>query len=131
MMSYDKIITGNENFNSKGDWNVQGFCVRPIITLKSDTTIEDLGLSFRTYNCLKRAGCDTIGEVLAYMDEDGQGLRRIRNLGSRSESEILEKIREYEKLCITQRVITCMLCLMYLINTMEVSPTLCSSSLVM
>ena len=42
MMSYDKIITGNENFNSKGDWNVQGFCVRPIITLKSDTTIEDL-----------------------------------------------------------------------------------------
>ena len=67
-----------------------------------DTEITELNLGVRSFNCLKRAGCDTIGEVLAYMDEEGQGLRRIRNLGSRSESEILEKIREYEKLCAVQ-----------------------------
>ena len=68
-----------------------------------NTEITELNLGVRSFNCLKRAGCDTIREVLGYMDEDGQGLRRIRNLGSRSESEILEKIREYEKLCIIHK----------------------------
>ena len=32
-------------------------------------------------------------------EDDGQGLRKIRNLGSRSENEILEKIEEYKKEC--------------------------------
>ena len=45
--------------------------------------ITELNLSVRSYNCLKRAGCNTIGDILALMDEEGQGLRRIRNLGSR------------------------------------------------
>jgi hypothetical protein len=58
--------------------------------------IADLGLSVRSFNSLKRAGCDTVGDVLRVMGEEGEGLRRIRNLGARSEAEIkavLEKLR--------------------------------------
>lgn len=32
------------------------------------------------------------------MEEDGQGLRKIRNLGTRSENEIIEKIKEMEEI---------------------------------
>ena len=56
--------------------------------------ITELNLSVRSYNCLKRAGCNTIGDILALQDEEGQGLRRIRNLGSRSEQEILDRLEE-------------------------------------
>ena len=62
--------------------------------------ITDLNLSVRSFNCLKRAGCHTVQDILERINEDdGQGLRKIRNLGSRSENEILEKIEEYKKEC--------------------------------
>lgn len=59
--------------------------------------IADLNLSVRSFNSLKRAGCDTVGDVLRVMGEEGEGLRRIRNLGARSEAEIktvLENLRK-------------------------------------
>lgn len=62
--------------------------------------IVELNLSVRSYNCLKRAGCHTIGDILPFLEEEEQGqggLRRIRNLGSRSEQEIKEKIKEIEE----------------------------------
>lgn len=61
-----------------------------------DTDITELNLSVRPFNCLKRANCHTIGDVLDFMGDDGQGLRKIRNLGSKSEEEIREKIQEYK-----------------------------------
>ena len=57
--------------------------------------ITELNLGVRSFNCLKRAGCNTIRDVINCMGEDGQGLRRIRNLGSRSETEILQRIDEF------------------------------------
>ena len=54
--------------------------------------IEDLELSVRSFNCLKRGGCHTVGDILDVMGEDENGLRRIRNLGARSEAEIKEKL---------------------------------------
>lgn len=54
--------------------------------------IEDLNLSVRSFNSLKRGGCSTVGDILDLMDEEGNGLRRIRNLGTRSEAEIKEKL---------------------------------------
>ena len=63
------------------------------------TDIGDLNLTVRSFNCLKRAGCNTIQDVLNCIGEDGQGLRRIRNLGSRSETEILEKLEDHKKYC--------------------------------
>lgn len=67
-----------------------------------NTEIAALNLSVRSYNCLKRANCHTVGDILDCIGEDGQGLRKIRNLGSRSETEIMEKISEYRVLCKAQ-----------------------------
>ena len=64
-----------------------------------DIRIEELNLSVRSFNSLKRAECNTVGNILDAMDEEGEGLRRFRNLGVRSEKEIKEKLevllREY------------------------------------
>lgn len=51
--------------------------------------IEVLELSARTYNCLKRAGYNTIGELLALSDEDW---RHIRNLGRKGIEEAKAKL---------------------------------------
>lgn len=51
-------------------------------------------MSVRSFNCLKRGGCHTVGDILDAMGEEGDGLRRIRNLGARSETEIKEKLEE-------------------------------------
>ena len=59
--------------------------------------ITDLNLSVRSYNCLRRAGINTVGEILAFIKEDGNGLRKIRNLGGKSENEILERIQPYKE----------------------------------
>ena len=61
--------------------------------------ISDLGLSVRSYNCLKRANCNTVQDVLNCIGEDGLGLKRIRNLGTRSESEIIEKLQDIKEKC--------------------------------
>lgn len=66
-----------------------------------NTEITELNLSVRSFNCLKRAGCNTVGDILNCIGEDGQGLRKIRNLGNRSEAEIMEKVNEYKELCDT------------------------------
>lgn len=64
-----------------------------------DIRIEELNLSVRSFNSLKRAECNTVGNILDAMDEEGEGLRKFRNLGVRSEKEIKEKLevllREY------------------------------------
>ena len=54
-----------------------------------DTKIEDLVLSVRSYNCLKRAGIETIGELTAKTEED---MIKYRNLGRKSLKEIKEKL---------------------------------------
>ena len=62
-----------------------------------DLELSDINLSVRSYNCLKRANCNTVGDILDLMDEEGNGLRSIRNLGSRSETEIKEILEELKK----------------------------------
>ena len=64
--------------------------------------ITELNLGVRSFNCLKRAGCNTIQDILNCMGEEGEGLRKIRNLGARSESEIKERIEEYKAYCSAQ-----------------------------
>lgn len=56
------------------------------------TTIEDMNLSVRTYNCLGRAGIRTLNDLLDYARNNGEeGLYRIRNLGRKSVAELYEK----------------------------------------
>ena len=59
--------------------------------------VSELNLSVRAYNCLKRAGCHTVGDVQKLIAQEENGLRRIRNLGSRSEAEILENFRRFRE----------------------------------
>lgn len=52
-------------------------------------TIEELDLSVRSFNCLKRAGIDTVGDLIRLTEED---LKMVRNLGQRSGAEVKQKI---------------------------------------
>ena len=61
----------------------------------SETTIESLDLSVRSYNSLKRAGFHSLGE-LAESISGGQELRHIRNCGAKSVREIMEKLFVYQ-----------------------------------
>ena len=58
----------------------------------SQIDITEMELSVRSFNCLRRAGCQTVGDIMKRLDENEQGLKNIRNLGTRSEEEILEKL---------------------------------------
>jgi DNA-directed RNA polymerase subunit alpha len=55
------------------------------------TAIEDLDFSVRTYNCLKRAGINTIGDLVARSEED---MMKVRNLGKKSLEEVIQKLEE-------------------------------------
>ncbi len=56
-----------------------------------NTSIEDLSLSVRAYNCLKRSGLMTVGQVLEKSDEQLLGLR---NFGEKSFFELMDRLRE-------------------------------------
>ena len=51
--------------------------------------IEDLDLTVRSYNCLKREGIHTVGELVARSEED---LLDIRNFGAKSIDEVKAKL---------------------------------------
>jgi DNA-directed RNA polymerase subunit alpha len=51
--------------------------------------VEDLDLTIRSYNCLKREGIHTVGELVARSEND---LLDIRNFGAKSISEVKEKL---------------------------------------
>ena len=59
--------------------------------------IAELCLSVRSYNCLRRAGCRTVGDVVNLIENDEKGLRGIRNLGIRSEEEILRSVEHFRE----------------------------------
>ncbi len=61
----------------------------------SETPIEALDLGVRAYNSLKRAGYGTIGE-LAEAIASGVEISRIRNCGTKSRREIMEKLFFYQ-----------------------------------
>ena len=58
-------------------------------------TVEQLDLSSRTLNCLKRAGLDNVGQVL---EKDRDELFAIRNFGEKSYTELYSKLREMDML---------------------------------
>lgn len=54
----------------------------------ADTSIEDLELSVRAFNCLKRAGISKVGEILEKLARDEEELLSIRNFGQKSLEEL-------------------------------------------
>jgi DNA-directed RNA polymerase subunit alpha len=59
----------------------------------SDKPIEDLELSVRVYNSLKRAGISTIGDLMEMIDKNGGSLMNLRNFGEKSMQELKEKLK--------------------------------------
>lgn len=58
-----------------------------------EMTIEELDLSVRSYNCLKRAGINTVEELASKSEED---MMKVRNLGKKSLEEVKKKLIELE-----------------------------------
>ena len=54
-----------------------------------EMTIEDLDLSVRSFNCLKRAGINTVEDLINKSEED---MMRVRNLGRKSLEEVIQKL---------------------------------------
>ena len=54
-----------------------------------EMTIEELDLSVRSFNCLKRAGINTVEDLVAKTQED---MMKVRNLGSKSLEEVINKL---------------------------------------
>ena len=57
-----------------------------------ETPIEELDLSVRAYNCLKRAGITQVGEVLEKMRKGEDEILAIRNFGQKSLDELMAKL---------------------------------------
>jgi len=60
--------------------------------------LDELGLSVRSYNCLKRANLSKVGEVLERMREGEDELLSIRNFGRKSLEELRERLAEKDLL---------------------------------
>lgn len=61
------------------------------ITKTLETPIEEIEFSVRAYNCLKRAGINTVQDLINKKEVE---VTKIRNLGKKSLKEVLDKVRE-------------------------------------
>ena len=60
----------------------------------AETPIENLDLSVRVFNSLKRTGVATVGDVLDLLDKGDDAVKSIRNFGEKSLEELREKLQE-------------------------------------
>ena len=54
-----------------------------------EMTIEELDLSVRSFNCLKRAGINTVEDLINRSQDD---MMKVRNLGRKSLEEVIDKL---------------------------------------
>ncbi len=57
-----------------------------------EMTIEELDLSVRSFNCLKRAGVNTVEDLITKTEED---MMKVRNLGKKSLDEVVAKLHSF------------------------------------
>ena len=57
-----------------------------------DLTIDELDLSVRSFNCLKRAGINTVADLIGKSEED---MMKVRNLGRKSLEEVIAKLDSF------------------------------------
>ena len=63
--------------------------IAPVVNKFNDMTIEELDLSVRSYNCLKRANIQTVQELILRTEDD---LGKVRNMGKKSIKEVKDKV---------------------------------------
>jgi DNA-directed RNA polymerase subunit alpha len=65
-----------------------------------EMTIEELDLSVRSYNCLKRAGINTVEDLINKTEDE---MMKVRNLGRKSLEEVVQKLEALDlKLALTE-----------------------------
>lgn len=91
-----RILIGH--FSLFGDLSDSSVPTDVLITRESglkakmlEMTIEELDLSVRSYNCLKRAGINTVEDLAGKTEED---MMKVRNLGRKSLEEVLNKMTD-------------------------------------
>jgi len=60
----------------------------------AETPIENLDLSVRVFNSLKRTGVKTVGDVLELLDKGEEAVMSIRNFGEKSLDELRDKMKD-------------------------------------
>ncbi len=77
MMSVEKEVTGSH-----------------LTSEAAETPIENLDLSVRVFNSLKRTGITNVGDVLELLEKGEEAVMSIRNFGEKSLDELRDKMRE-------------------------------------
>jgi len=85
-LNQSAIVLINQ-FSSFRDFEVPMARVLPILPEQYDTPLEELNLSTRSYNSLKRAGIFTLGQL---MEKGREGLPPLPGLGAKSRAEVEE-----------------------------------------
>ncbi len=68
---------------------------KPVVSSEvRDTPIENLDLSVRVFNSLKRTGIITVGDVLDLIEKGDDAVKSIRNFGEKSLDELRDKLQE-------------------------------------
>jgi DNA-directed RNA polymerase subunit alpha len=86
----------NEHLNLFGDLSDEAYDTEIMVTKNDDgkervleMTIEELDLSVRSFNCLKRAGINTVEDLINKTEDD---MMKVRNLGRKSLDEVVAKL---------------------------------------
>ncbi len=94
LVEHFSMIAGVELVETTGEDREEGGLPVRI----ADQPIEELDLSMRAYNCLKRAGITKVGEVLHKLEQGENEMLAIRNFGRKSLDELIDKLRERDYL---------------------------------
>lgn len=89
----------NEHLALFGDLSGEAYDTEIMVDKCEDTktkimemTIEELDLSVRSFNCLKRAGINTVADLTDKTEDD---MMKVRNLGKKSLDEVINKLRSF------------------------------------
>lgn len=91
LMDRLSIFTDTDRARSAEEYKAAGHTQTPSGGGMDDVLIEELELGVRSYNCLKREGIQTVGDLLAKTEAE---LLNVPNLGQKSIDEVQEKLAE-------------------------------------
>lgn len=86
-----QIATNMDNVKKRGKYKFPIY----LNSAMEETDIENLDLSVRSGNCLRRAGYHTIGDLVNAIESD-EDLKNIRNCGKTSVAEIMKSLLCYQ-----------------------------------
>lgn len=89
----------NEHLNLFVDLSEEGSKVEVMVVKDTDSnkqtlemTVEELDLSVRSFNCLKRANIHKVGDLIEKTEDD---MMKVRNLGKKSLDEVIAKLAQF------------------------------------